>query len=45
MYDDKKIPHMYAKVLVKVVDPDHLDNEIDIPTLDGDMYLRSVVGK
>jgi hypothetical protein len=36
---------MYVKVLVNWVHVEHTDDEIDIPTPDKDMYLRSIEGK
>jgi hypothetical protein len=45
MYDGKKILDRYAKVLVNSVHPDHMDDEIDIPTPNEDVCLRSIVRK
>jgi hypothetical protein len=42
--DDKKlIPAEYARVEVTWTNPDHADDEIDIPTPEGIKYLRSIV--
>jgi hypothetical protein len=43
MYDGKKILDRYAKVLVNSVHLDHMDDEIDIPTPNEDVCLRSIV--
>ena len=45
MYYEQPIPDDYARVEVMWIHPDQADDEIDIPTPDRSMYLRSVVGK
>lgn len=45
MFQDNPIPADYCRVEVMWIAPDHLDDELNIPTPDEIKYLRSAIGK